>query len=160
MTDQTGVLGANGYGTNINAGGAILLETVLTFLFVLVVGKRSADLSGFAGLAIGLALGVANLLGVGLTGAAVNPARAFGPAIFEGGNALGQLWVFIVFPLLGGRQYVEGSSEHRPLTASKLTRTRQNRGSSPDPDKNCWRGPFGRRRACCGMNGRWRRSLA
>ncbi|GIJ38454.1 MIP/aquaporin family protein [Micromonospora andamanensis] len=105
VTDQTGVLGANGYGTNINAGGAMLLETVLTFLFVLVVlvvSKRSTDLSGFAGLAIGLALGVANLVGVALTGAAVNPARAFGPAIFEGGLALRQLWVFIVFPLLGG----------------------------------------------------------
>ncbi|WBB53383.1 aquaporin [Verrucosispora sp. WMMD573] len=104
VTDQTGVLGANGYGTNINAGGAMLLETVLTFLFVLVVlvvSKRSTDLSGFAGLAIGLALGVANLVGVALTGAAVNPARAFGPAIFEGGLALRQLWVFIVFPLLG-----------------------------------------------------------
>jgi aquaporin Z len=105
VADQTGVLGANGYGTNINAGGAMLLETVLTFFFVLVVlvvSKRSTDLSGFAGLAIGLALGVANLVGVALTGAAVNPARAFGPAIFEGGLALRQLWVFIVFPLLGG----------------------------------------------------------
>ncbi|MEV6810873.1 aquaporin [Micromonospora sp. NPDC051296] len=105
VVDQTGVLGSNGYGTHINAGGAMLLETVLTFLFVLVVlvvSKRCTDLSGFAGLSIGLALGVANLVGVALTGAAVNPARAFGPAIFEGGSALRQLWVFLVFPLLGG----------------------------------------------------------
>ncbi|QOC91612.1 MIP/aquaporin family protein [Micromonospora craniellae] len=105
VTDQTGVLGTTGYGTHINAGGAMLLETLLTFLLVLVVlvvSKRSTDLSGFAGLAIGLTLGATVLVGLALTGAAVNPARAFGPAIFEGGLALRQLWVFIVFPLLGG----------------------------------------------------------
>jgi aquaporin Z len=58
--------------------------------------------AGFAGLAIGLALGVAHLVGVALDGTSVNPARSFGPAVFEGGQALRQLWVFIVFPLPGG----------------------------------------------------------
>ncbi|MEU4397111.1 MIP/aquaporin family protein [Micromonospora orduensis] len=104
MADQTGALGANGYGAHINRGGAAVLELVLTFLFVLVVlvvTSRSEN-PGTAGVAIGLALAATQLVGVTLTGAAVNPARAFGPAVFEGGVALRQLWLFIVFPLLGG----------------------------------------------------------
>ncbi|MFG3552920.1 MIP/aquaporin family protein [Micromonospora sp. NPDC047557] len=104
VADQTGALGSNGYGAHINRGGAAVLEIVLTFLFVLVilvVTSRSEN-PGVAGVAIGLALAATQLVGVTLTGAAVNPARAFGPAVFEGGTALRQLWVFIVFPLLGG----------------------------------------------------------
>ncbi|KAB1949715.1 aquaporin [Micromonospora sp. ALFpr18c] len=104
VADQTGALGANGYGAHINRGGAAVLELILTFLFVLVVlvvTSRSED-PGVAGVAIGLALAATQLVGVTLTGAAVNPARAFGPAVFEGGVALRQLWLFIVFPLLGG----------------------------------------------------------
>jgi aquaporin Z len=104
VADQTGALGSNGYGAHINRGGAAVLEIVLTFLFVLVVlvvTSRSEN-PGIAGVAIGLALAATQLVGVTLTGAAVNPARAFGPAVFEGGTALRQLWVFIVFPLLGG----------------------------------------------------------
>ncbi|WP_405094639.1 MIP/aquaporin family protein [Micromonospora sp. NBC_01412] len=104
VADQTGALGSNGYGAHINRGGAAVLETVLTFLFVLVVLVVTArtEHAGFAGLAIGLALGACHLVGVTLDGTSVNPARSFGPAVFQGGTALRQLWVFIVFPLLGG----------------------------------------------------------
>jgi aquaporin Z len=101
-------LGANGYGKNsqigINLGGALLAEVVLTFLFVLVVlGATSRIASpGFAGLAIGLTLTVVHLFGIPLTGTSVNPARSLGPALVVGGDALSQVWVFIVAPLVGG----------------------------------------------------------
>ncbi|WP_326551768.1 MIP/aquaporin family protein [Micromonospora sp. NBC_01813] len=104
VADQTGVLGTNSYGAHINMGGAMLLETVLTFLFVLVVlvVTTRTKHTAFSGLAIGLALAAAHLVGITLDGTSVNPARSFGPALFEGGDALSQLWLFIVFPLLGG----------------------------------------------------------
>ncbi len=104
VADQTGVLGSNGYGKHINGVGAAVLETILTFLFVLVVlvVTSRAEHAAFAGLAIGLTLAAAHLVAVTLTGTSVNPARSFGPALFEGGTALRQLWLFIVFPLLGG----------------------------------------------------------
>lgn len=57
---------------------------------------------GFAGLAIGLALALANLVAIPVTNASINPARSIGPALFAGGWALKQLWLFIVAPLLGG----------------------------------------------------------
>lgn len=102
--DQTGALGTNGYGANINLGGTMVLETILTFLLVLVVlvVTSRTENAGFAGLAIGIALAACHLVGIPLDGTSVNPARSFGPALFEGGVALSQLWVFIVFPLLGG----------------------------------------------------------
>ncbi|MEV6797730.1 aquaporin [Micromonospora rifamycinica] len=104
VADQTGVLGTNGYGVHINGGGTAVLETILTFLFVLVVlvVTSRVEHAGFAGLAIGLALAAVLLVGITLDGTSVNPARSFGPALFEGGTALRQLWVFVVFPLLGG----------------------------------------------------------
>ncbi|MEH1013514.1 aquaporin [Micromonospora sp. CPCC 206060] len=104
VVDQTGVLGTNGYGKHINLGGTMVLEGVLTFLFVLVVlvVNSRVEHAGFAGLAIGLALAVVHLVGITLDGTSVNPARSLGPALFEGGTALRQLWVFVVFPLLGG----------------------------------------------------------
>ncbi|MFC0005644.1 MIP/aquaporin family protein [Micromonospora siamensis] len=104
VVDQTGALGSNGYGAHINAGGAAVLETILTFLFVLVVlvVTSRAERAGVAGLAIGLALAAAHLVAITLDGTSVNPARSFGPAVFAGGSALRQLWLFIVFPLVGG----------------------------------------------------------
>jgi aquaporin Z len=104
VEDQTGVLGTNGYGENINLFGTIVLETVLTFFLVLVVLVliSRTENAGFAGIVAGLALAATNLAGIALDGASVNPARSFGPALFEGGTALAQLWVFILFPLLGG----------------------------------------------------------
>lgn len=105
---KTTGLGADGYGSHsmlgINAGGAFLAEVVLTALFVFVVLAATSRLGspGFAGLAIGLALTVVHLIGIPLTGTSVNPARSLGPAIIVGGDALSQIWVFIIAPLVGG----------------------------------------------------------
>lgn len=104
VTDQTGVLGSNDWGTGISLGGAFVLEVVLTFVFVaviLLVTGRSAT-PGFAGLAIGLALTAVHLVGVPLDGTSVNPARSLGPALFAGGQSLAHVWLFIVAPLIGG----------------------------------------------------------
>jgi aquaporin Z len=104
VVDQTGVLGTNGYGDTIDVGGTLVLETVLTFFFVLVVLVVTGRVEnpGFAGLVIGTAFSACYLVAVALDGASLNPARSIGPALFEGGTALGQLWVFVLFPLLGG----------------------------------------------------------
>jgi len=75
--------------------------TFVLVLVVLIVTARTEN-AGFAGLAIGITLGACHLFAVPLDGTSVNPARSFGPAIFEGGTALSQLWVFLVFPLIGG----------------------------------------------------------
>ena len=104
VVDQTGGLGTNGYGTSISMAGVFVLETLLTFAFVLVilmVTDRAAN-STTAGLGIGVALVVVHLVGIPLTGTSVNPARSFGPALFEGGTALSQVWLFILAPLVGG----------------------------------------------------------
>lgn len=104
VKDQTGGLGTNDYGEAINLGGALVLEVILTFLLVLVVllvtGKAASP--GAAGTAIGLALAVIHLVGIPLTGTSVNPARSIGPALFNGGDSLAHLWVFILAPLVGG----------------------------------------------------------
>jgi aquaporin Z len=105
---KTTGLGANGWGSHstlgINAGGAFLVEVVLTTLFVLVVLAATSRFGspGFAGLAIGLALVVVHLVGIPLTGTSVNPARSLGPALVVGGDALRQVWLFIVAPPIGG----------------------------------------------------------
>ena len=89
-----------------NVVNGLLAEIVLTFIFVLVVLGATAKTNGatnnFAGLAIGLALILIHLVGINYTGTSVNPARSIGPALFEGGKALSQLWVFIVGPFVGG----------------------------------------------------------
>lgn len=102
--DLTGGLGSNGVANAGGAGGALLVEIVATFIFVLVVlgttdGKVGAG--NFAGLAIGLTLILVHLVCINLTGTSVNPARSIGPAVFAGGQALADLWVFIVGPLIG-----------------------------------------------------------
>ena len=80
------------------------MEIVLTFIFVLaILGVTSKVENGaVAGLVIGLSLTLVHILGIGLTGTSVNPARSIGPALFAGGDALKSLWVFIVGPLAGG----------------------------------------------------------
>ncbi len=104
VTDQTGGLGTNDWGKSVTAGGAFLLEVILTFLLVFVVllvtGRAAAP--GFAGLAIGLVLTVIHLVGIPLDGTSVNPARSLGPAIFAGTHAMSHVWLFIVAPLVGG----------------------------------------------------------
>jgi len=103
--DLTGGLGSNGVANAGGVGGAILVEIIATFLFVLVVlGTTDAkvDAGNFAGLAIGLSLILIHLVCINLTGTSVNPARSIGPALFAGGEALANVWVFIVAPLVGG----------------------------------------------------------
>lgn len=83
--------------------GAFVLEVLLTGAFVLVillVTERVAA-PGFAGIAIGLTLTLVHLVGIPLDGTSVNPARSLGPALFAGGSALGQVWLFILAPLVG-----------------------------------------------------------
>ncbi len=90
--------------TNGTPGGAFLVELVLTFVFVLViVGVTSkVENTAVAGIVIGLSLTLVHILGISLTGTSVNPARSLMPAIFAGGTALSQLWIFIIAPLIGG----------------------------------------------------------
>ncbi|MDO5402782.1 MAG: aquaporin [Eubacteriales bacterium] len=107
-------LGTNGYGTNggflqISAEGAVLVEFILTFIFVYtVLGVTSRpEYKSVSGIVIGGALASVHLFGVSLTGTGVNPARSLGPALVKGiclddYTALSQVWVFIAAPLLGG----------------------------------------------------------
>ena len=97
-------LGQNSYGT-LAVGSALAVEMVLTFVLVFVVlsvTEKSYPYTASGGLAIGLALLAIHLAGIGWSSSSVNPARAIGPALFVGGTALSQLWVFIVAPVVGG----------------------------------------------------------
>lgn len=100
-------LGTNGYGeasyVGLNMAGALIVEIILTFVFVLtILGVTAKAKTGtVAGLVIGLTLAFVHILGIPLTGTSVNPARSIGPAVFAGGTALAQVWVFIVGPLIG-----------------------------------------------------------
>jgi aquaporin Z len=103
VKDQTGVLGTNNWGTSISMWGDFLFEVVLTALLVVVVIMVTARTAapGFAGLAIGLTLTVIHLVGIPVDGTSVNPARSLGPALFEGGQALSRVWLYIAAPLVG-----------------------------------------------------------
>ena len=109
VTDMTGGFGANGLaGLNGNGFAGLLVEIVLTFIFVICilgVTDSQAGHGSFGGLVIGLALVGVHILGIGLTGTSVNPARSFGPALFAAftGNfaPLASLWVFILGPMIG-----------------------------------------------------------
>lgn len=101
-------LGSNGFGTGYlgeySLVAAFVAETVFTFIFLLVIfGSTSGQNTngGFAGLAIGLTLVLIHIVGIKVTGVSVNPARSIGPAIFAGGEALSQVWLFIVAPIVG-----------------------------------------------------------
>jgi len=103
--DLTGGLGSNGVANAGGVGGALLVEFIATFLFVLVVlGTTDSKVGAgnLAGLAIGLSLILIHLVCINLTGTSVNPARSIGPALFAGGEALKNVWVFIVAPMVGG----------------------------------------------------------
>lgn len=96
-------LGQNSWG-DFGFWGAMLIEIILTFVFVItimmVTGKKGNP--NMAGLVIGLTLVLVHILGINLTGTSVNPARSLGPALFVGGEALRQLPVFLIAPLIGG----------------------------------------------------------
>ncbi len=101
-------LGSNGWGAGyqneFNTTSAFLTEAVLTFLFLFVIFATTSKFGNgtMAGLAIGLTLVLIHLVAIPITGTSVNPARSFGPALFAGGAALSQLWLFVVAPVLGG----------------------------------------------------------
>ena len=103
LTDLTGGLGSNGLANAGGIFGGLLTEVILTFIFVLVILGVTADKNkgAVAGIVIGLTLTFVHLLGIPITGTSVNPARSIGPAIFAGGQAITDLWVFIVGPLVG-----------------------------------------------------------
>ena len=97
-------LGCNGVANAGGVWGACLVEIIATFIFVLVVlGTTDSKLGAgnLAGLAIGLTLILVHLVCINLTGTSVNPARSFGPALFAGGDALKDVWVFICAPMVG-----------------------------------------------------------
>ncbi len=104
----TGKLASNGYGEHSPGGysylSALVTEVVMTFIFIFVImGATSKNApKGFAGVAIGLALTLIHLISIPVTNTSVNPARSTGPALFEGGIALQQLWFFWVMPIIGG----------------------------------------------------------
>ena len=99
-------LGANGFGDRggLDLGGALIIEIVMTAIFVLVilaVTDTRNEHPALAPLAIGLALAAIHFASMGATGTSVNPARSIGPALFAGGDAIAQLWLFILAPLAG-----------------------------------------------------------
>lgn len=99
---------ANGYGEHSPGGytltSALVIEIVLTFIFIFIIMGSTDKLApiGFAGLAIGLTLTLIHLISIPVTNTSVNPARSTGPALFVGGWALNQLWMFWVAPIVGG----------------------------------------------------------
>lgn len=106
-------LAENGYGVATGSVGspggfsmlsAFIAELVLTFIFVLVIHESTSEKApkSFAGIAIGLTLTLVHIVGIPITGTSVNPARSLGPALIVGGDAILQLWLFWVAPILGG----------------------------------------------------------
>ena len=118
---------ANGYGTHSPGGYSLLAglvaEIVLTFFFLLVIlgstDKRAPQ--GFAPIAIGLGLTLIHLIGIPVTGVSVNPARSTGPALFVGGWALAELWMFWIAPIVGaavaGLAYTAFAEAQQPVAA-------------------------------------------
>ena len=110
IVGSTAHLGQNGWGPGylgqFSQQSALIFEIVMTALFVIVIlgstsEKASKASPGFAGLAIGVTLAVIHIVGIQVTGVSVNPARSFGPAVLAGGQALSQLWLFFVAPVIG-----------------------------------------------------------
>jgi len=114
VSGQTGIttpitnLGQNGYDSHsplhYSLIAGLIAEIVLTMIFLLVIfGSTSKKApAGFAGISIGLSLVMIHLVGIPITGTSVNPARSLGPALFVGGDAIGQLWLFWLAPIIGG----------------------------------------------------------
>jgi aquaporin Z len=108
LTSTSGLTGtgANDLQEGVSVMGGLLAEIIFTCVFVLVVLGATAKTNGatnnFAGLAIGLSLVLVHLVCIRYTGTSVNPARSIAPAVFQGGTALANLWIFIVGPFIGG----------------------------------------------------------
>lgn len=107
LTSNAGLCGtgANDLQDGVNVVGGLAAEIIFTFVFVLVVlgatSKTNGATNNFAGLAIGLSLVLVHLVCIRYTGTSVNPARSIAPAVFQGGTALTNLWIFIVGPFVG-----------------------------------------------------------
>ena len=109
VTDQTGGFGANGFaGVNGSGAAAVIVEIILTFIFVMaILGVTSKKFThgSFGGIVIGLTLVLVHIIGIGLTGTSVNPARSLAPAIIAAANGnaepLSQFWAFLIGPVLG-----------------------------------------------------------
>jgi aquaporin Z len=107
LTGSNESLGQNGWGAGYGGeyplAAAATFEVVMTAVFVAVIlGATSPSAAaGFGGLAVGLTLAAIHIVGIGVTGVSLNPARSFGPAVLVGGQALSQLWLFFVAPMAG-----------------------------------------------------------
>ena len=103
LTDATDALGSNGIANSGGIAGSLIIEIILTFIFITAILGVTSDesKSSVAGIVIGLTLTFVHIVGIPLTGTSVNPARSIGPAIFAGGDSLTNVWVFIVAPLVG-----------------------------------------------------------
>jgi len=128
-------LGQNGYGAlspaGFSMGSAFLAELVMTalFVFVILVVTRIESLKGFAGIPIGVALAMVHIATIPIDGTSVNPARSLGPAVFAGADALSQLWLFWVAPIIGAVcaaiiwKYLVEAGETRPIAIAKAVKT-------------------------------------
>jgi aquaporin Z len=132
--DLSGGLAANGYGSHSPGGyslrAGILAEVVFTFMFLMII-MGSTDASapqGFAPLAIGLGLTLIHLISIPVTNTSVNPARSTGPAVFVGGWALAQLWMFWLAPLGGA---ILGGIVYRAIAAESARGPVPSPGTSP-----------------------------
>jgi len=103
VADLTGTLGSNGVANAGGILGALIVEVILTFIFIFaILGVTSSkDKGNVVGIVIGLTLTFVHIVGIPLTGTSVNPARSIGPALLAGGDALSNVWVFIVAPFSG-----------------------------------------------------------
>lgn len=103
LLDSYSMLGANALQGSVTTIAGLAVEIILTFVFVLVIlGVTDKKENGHAtGIVIGLTLTLVHLFGLPFTGTSVNPARSIGPALLQGGDALKQLWIFILAPLVG-----------------------------------------------------------
>ena len=105
--DVAGGFASNGYGVHspgqFSVGACLLIEVVLTFMFLMIILGATDERApkGFAPIAIGLGLALANMVGIPVTNASVNPARSTGPALIVGGWAIEQLWLFWLAPIAG-----------------------------------------------------------
>jgi aquaporin Z len=135
---QVSGLGANGFGAHspggYGASGAFLMEVVMTFVFLMVIlgatSKRAVN--SIAGVAIGLCLTLVHLVDIPVTNCSVNPARSTGPALFVGGWAMAQLWLFWVGPLLGA---VLAGLAARALEPDQIVRRGVPRIGPPGPEE-------------------------